>query len=70
MFDITLAEDGRMFFTSSDGTEHEVGEPSQRKASFAKASIRGAHIGGHWQARRQGFRDAEAFWREHLLGAR
>jgi dienelactone hydrolase len=65
---ITLAANGRMFFTGSDGAEHDVGEPGQRRASFAKADIRGAHIGGHWEARRQGFRDAEAFWRAHLLG--
>ena len=65
---ITLAGDGRMFFTGSDGREHEVGEPGQRKASFEKASIRGAHIGGHWEARRRSFSDADGFWREHLLG--
>jgi len=28
----------------------------------------GAHIGGHWEARRQGLADSEAFFRETLLG--
>jgi dienelactone hydrolase len=65
---VTLAADGSMYFTSSDGTRHMLGEREQRKRSFEKANVRGAHTGGHWEARRAAFRDAEAFWREHLLG--
>ncbi len=64
---LTLAADGAMFFTASDGTRHPIGEPSQRRSSFEKANIRGAHIGGHWPARRQAFTDAATFWNTTLL---
>ena len=64
---ITLASNGAMYFTGSDGTRHPIGERAQREQSFEKANIRGAHVGGNWDARRASFRDAEAFWRERLL---
>ncbi|MCP5056702.1 MAG: alpha/beta hydrolase fold domain-containing protein [bacterium] len=64
---LTLAEDGDMYFTSSDGIRHSVAEPEERRGSFEKANIRGAHVGGNWDARRQGFADADGFWKEHLL---
>lgn len=65
---ITLAEDGAMYFTASDGTRHPIGEPSQRKESFERSNTKGAHIGGSWSARRRVFDDALDFWRTSLLG--
>lgn len=65
----TVARDGSMFVTGSDGRRHPVDEPRHREASFAAMKARGAHIGGSWDARRRAFPDATAFFGEHLLGA-
>jgi dienelactone hydrolase len=62
----TIDRNGDMFVTGRSGERHLLNEPVQRKAGFAKARNVGAHIGGQWEARRQGFRDAAAFFREHL----
>jgi len=56
----------RFLWPSRSGERHLLNEPGERKAGFAKARNVGAHIGGDWEARRQGFRDAAAFFREHL----
>lgn len=40
---------------------------SERRVSRIEAAVRGAHIGGNWEARRRGFADAQAFWEETLL---
>jgi dienelactone hydrolase len=63
----TIDRAGDMFVTSRSGERHLLNEPGERKAGFAKARNVGAHIGGDWEARRQGFRDAAAFFRDHLL---
>lgn len=66
---LRLQSDGSMTFTASDGTVHAVGEPEERRRSFERADVRGAHVGGDWEARRHGMADASDFWRQHLLGA-
>ena len=65
----TVARDGSMFVTGSDGTRHPVDEPRHREASFKAMKARGAHIGGSWDARRHCFDDACDFFGQHLLGA-
>ena len=64
----TVARDGSMFVTGSDGTRYPLDQPRQRQASFAAMKARGAHIGGSWDARRRAFDDATAFFGQHLLG--
>ena len=65
----TLAADGSMYVTGSDGTRHPVGRPAQRKQSFEKARNVGAHTGGSWSIRPKAFADMLDFFGRHLLGA-
>lgn len=59
---------GDMWVELADGERKGLNEPGERLAGFKAAANIGAHIGGHWEARRQGLADSEAFFRETLLG--
>ena len=64
----TIDAQGDMWVELSDGERKSLNEPADRLAGFSAAANVGAHIGGHWEARRQGLADSEAFFRETLLG--
>jgi len=60
---VTIRVDGSMVIT---GTDADVSTPEGRLIGFADLARRGAHVGGHRQARRRAFADAESFLRAHL----
>jgi len=64
----TIDTHGDMWVELSDGRRKSLNEPGERLAGFRAAANVGAHIGGHWEARRLGLADSEAFFRETLLG--
>jgi len=64
----TIDTHGDMWVELSDGRRKSLNEPGERLAGFRAAANVGAHIGGHWEARRLGRADSEAFFRETLLG--
>jgi dienelactone hydrolase len=64
----TIDTKGDMWVELKDGERKSLNEPGERLAGFKAAANVGAHIGGHWEARRQGLADSEAFFRETLLG--
>lgn len=63
----TLARDGSMYVTGSDGTRHPVGERSERKQSIAKANNLGAHTGGSFEIRPRAFADMLTFFTAELF---
>jgi dienelactone hydrolase len=63
----TIDRNCEMFVISASGRRHSLNEPTQRKAGLEAAKNVGAHIGGDWEARRAGLRDAAEFFRRHLL---
>ena len=64
----TIDAQGDMWVELANGERKSLNEPAERLAGFSAAANVGAHIGGHWEARRQGLADSEAFFRETLLG--
>ena len=64
----TIDSHGDMWVELEGGERKSLNEPGERLAGFKAAGNVGAHIGGHWAARRQGLADSEAFFRETLLG--
>lgn len=57
---------GDMWSVSPSGRRHPMNQPSDRKAAFRAASNVGAHIGGHWEARRRSFSDGVGFFQSNL----
>ncbi|HIF99225.1 MAG TPA: hypothetical protein EYQ54_19760 [Myxococcales bacterium] len=64
----TIDAHGDMWVELADGERKSLNEPGERLAGFKAAANVGAHIGGHWEARRQGLADSQEFFRETLLG--
>ena len=63
----TIDTQGDMWVELTNGERKSLNEPGERLAGFKAAGNVGAHIGGHWEARRQGLADSQAFFRETLL---